>query len=93
MANNRTISYIVSKNVLFCSIVFKFIAMAIGFLGNVTLIIYTIFSSKEKTVTSYLVGNLALADLLMCLTFYPICGNMDRGVYSNYTEQIIQELY
>ena len=35
-------------------------------------IIYTIFLSKEKTATSYLVGNLALADLLVCLTFYPI---------------------
>ena len=37
-----------------------------------TVIIHTIFSSKEKTATSYLVGNLALADLLVCLTFYPI---------------------
>ena len=44
--------------------------MIIGVLGNVTVIIYTIFSSKEKTATSYLVGNLALADLLVCLTLY-----------------------
>ena len=28
--------------------------------------------SKERTATSYLVGNLALADLLVCLTFYPM---------------------
>ena len=46
--------------------------MIIGVLGNITIIIYTIFISTEKTVTSYLVGNLALADLLVCLTFYPI---------------------
>ena len=46
--------------------------MIIGVLGNMTVIIYTIFTSKEKTATSYLVGNLALADLLVCLTFYPI---------------------
>ncbi len=46
--------------------------MIIGVLGNITVIIYTIFLSKEKSVTSYLVGNLALADLLVCLTFYPI---------------------
>ena len=45
--------------------------MIIGVLGNVTIIIYTIISSKEKTATSYLVGNLALADLLVCLTLYP----------------------
>ena len=45
--------------------------MIIGVLGNVTVIIHTIFSNKEKTATSYLVGSLALADLLVCLT-YPI---------------------
>ena len=57
---------------LFSSIAFKFVAMIIGILGNVTVIFYTIFLSKEKTATSYLIGNLALADLLVCLTFYPI---------------------
>ena len=46
--------------------------MIIGVLGNIVVIIYTIFVSKEKTATSYLVGNLALADLLVCLTFYPL---------------------
>ena len=46
--------------------------MIIGVLGNVTVIIYTLFLRNEKTATCYLVGNLALADLLLCLTFYPI---------------------
>ena len=46
--------------------------MIIGVLGNVTVIIYAIFFNKEKTATSYLTGNLALADLLVCLTLYPI---------------------
>ena len=71
MANNTNFRAI-PNNVLLCSVVFKFIAMIIGILGNVTVIIYAIFSSKEKTATSYLIGNLALADLLVCLTFYPI---------------------
>ena len=71
MANNTTASNAIPNNVLLCSVVFKFIAMIIGVLGNVTVIIHTIFSNKEKTATSYLVGNLALADLLVCLTFYP----------------------
>ena len=70
MANNTTF-HAIPNNVLLCSLVFKFIAMIIGILGNVTVIVYTIFSNKEKTATSYLVGNLAFADLLMCLTFYP----------------------
>ena len=72
MENNATGSNRISNNVLMCSIVFKFIAMVVGVLGNVTVIIHTIFFNKEKTATSYLVGNLALADLLVCLTFYPI---------------------
>ena len=46
--------------------------MIIGILGNMTVLTYTIFLSKEKTATSYLIANLALADLLVCLTFYPI---------------------
>ena len=59
----------ISNDVLLASVVFKFIAMIIGVLGNVT--VMTMFLNKEKTATSYLVGNLALADLLVCLTFYP----------------------
>ena len=69
MASNSTA---VPSEILLPSVVFKFIAMIIGVLGNITVIIYTIFLSNEKTATSYLVGNLALADLLVCLTFYPI---------------------
>ena len=69
MANSTAVFNGIPNNVLLCSVVFKFIAMLIGVLGNVTVIIHTIFSNKEKTATSYLVGNLALADL-MYLTFY-----------------------
>ena len=64
----------VSNQALLCSIVFKFVAMFFGVCGNIAVIILTRTSKfwcKEKTETSYLVGNLALADLLMCLTFYP----------------------
>ena len=64
----------VSNQVLFCSVVFKFGAMFIGVCGNIVVIYVTLaskFWSKEKTETSYLVGNLALADLFMCLTLYP----------------------
>ena len=64
----------VSNQVLLCSIGFKFVAMFIGVCGNMAVIILTRMSkfwSKEMTNTSYFVGNLALADLLMCLTLYP----------------------
>ncbi|XP_028398881.1 alpha-1A adrenergic receptor-like [Dendronephthya gigantea] len=46
--------------------------MIIGVLGNVIVLFYTIFMEREKTATSYLTGNLAMADLLVCLTLYPI---------------------
>ena len=72
MVNKLTHSPTLPSEILLPSIVFKFIAMIIGVWGNIMVIIYTIFLSKEKTATSYLVGNLALADLLVCLTFYPI---------------------
>ena len=72
MANNAAVFNTIPNNVLLFSVAFKFITMIIGILGNVTVIIYTVFSNKEKTATSYLVGNLALADLLVCSTLYPI---------------------
>ena len=72
MANDILVSSTISSNLLLCSVVFKFIAMIIGILGNVTVLTYTFFLSKEKTATSYLIANLALVDLLVCLTFYPI---------------------
>ena len=71
MANNTEIYHTLPNNLLLASVVFKFIAMIIGVFGNVTVIIYTIFLNKKKTAASYLVGNFALADLLVCLTFYP----------------------
>ena len=72
MANDTLVSSTISSNLLLFSVVFKFIAMIIGILGNMTDLTYSIFLSKEKTATSYLIANLAVADLLMCLTFYPI---------------------
>ena len=62
----------IPTEILISSVVFKLIAMIVGVLGNITVIIYRIFRNKEKEPTSYLVANLALADLLVCLTFYPI---------------------
>ena len=72
MANNTTVFNTISNNVLLASVVFKFITMIIGVSGNVTVIMYTNFLNNKKTATSYLVGSLALADLLVCITFYPI---------------------
>ena len=72
MANTTDSIDSIPTFILLPSVAFKILAMIIGVLGNTTVIIYTIFLSKEKTITCYLIGNLALADLLVCLTFYPI---------------------
>ena len=72
MANNSTHLFTVSSDVLMASVIFKFIAMGIGVTGNIAVVICNIFMEKERTATSYLIGNLALADLLTCLTFYPV---------------------
>jgi hypothetical protein len=72
MANTSTNLRPVSSKILLPFLVLKFIAMIIGVLGNMSVIVYTILLRNKKTATSYLVGNLALADLLVCLTFYPI---------------------
>ena len=53
MANNTTNVNTISNNVLLCSVVLKFIAMLIGVLGNVTVviyIIYTIFFRKNNDI-------------------------------------------
>ena len=39
--------------------------------GNAAVIIYNICLNHERTLSSWLVTNLALADLLVCLTIYP----------------------
>ena len=43
----------------------------LGVLGNAAVIIYNIYLNYEKTLSSWLVTNLATADLLVCLTIYP----------------------
>ena len=73
MADNNSAEVVaIPKSILLPSVIFKCIAMVIGVVGNVTVIVYTKFFIKETTATSYLAGNLALADLLVCLTFYPM---------------------
>ena len=46
--------------------------MCIGITGNIAVIVCNISMAKEQAATDYLIRNLALADLLTCLTFYPV---------------------
>ena len=52
--------------------VLHFIFLFLGLLGNIAVIFYNIFLNRDKTPSSCLIINLAFADLLVCLTFYPV---------------------
>ncbi|CAB4008632.1 thioredoxin domain-containing 2-like [Paramuricea clavata] len=53
-------------------VVFHFIFLYLGVLGNIAVIIYNIFLNRDKTPRLInLTTHLALADLLVCLAFYP----------------------
>ena len=52
-------------------VVFDVTFLFLGVLGNIAVIIYNIFLNRDKTPNSWLVTFLGLADLLVCLTFYP----------------------
>ncbi|XP_028398850.1 alpha-1D adrenergic receptor-like [Dendronephthya gigantea] len=53
-------------------LVFNILFLIIGILGNMAVIIYNIYLNQDKTSSSWLVANLAIADLLVCLTLYPM---------------------
>ena len=72
-ATNTTESEIpFSPTFLAVLIVFKCLCFVCGVLGNLGVIIYNLFMNNNKTPTSYLITNLAFADLLTCLSVYPI---------------------
>ena len=50
---------------------FWIIVLFLGVVGNSAVIIYNIFLNHDKTRSSWLVTNLAIADLLVCLVIYP----------------------
>ena len=48
-----------------------FVFLPVGVVGNSAVIIYNMFLNHDKTQSSRLVTNLAVADLLVCLAVYP----------------------
>lgn len=61
-----------SSQFLLTLITFKCVLFLLGVLGNVAVLIYHAFVNRNRTPSSYFVANLACADLLVCLTVYPI---------------------
>ena len=70
--NTTELQILLSPTFLAVLIVFKCSCFVCGVLGNLSVIIYNLFMNNNKTPTSYLITNLAFADLLTCLSVYPI---------------------
>ena len=51
-------------------VVLGFFILFLGVLGNLAVIFYNIFLNHDKTLSSWLVTNLAFADLLVCLAIH-----------------------
>ena len=70
--NSTELKTLLTPSFLVALIIFKCFCLICGVLGNVGVIVYNLCMNNDKTPTSYLVANLAFADLLTCLTIYPI---------------------
>ena len=70
--NSTKLEILLPPSFLVALIIFKCFCLVCGILGNVGVIVYNLCMNNDKTPTSYLVANLAFADLLTCLAIYPI---------------------
>ena len=61
-----------STEFLFGLVVFKCMCIVFGISGNIGVIIYNVLLNNDKSPTTWLIVNLSVSDLLVCLTFYPI---------------------
>ena len=77
---NTMTSTPLSPQYLFTSVALKCIFFFLGTVGNVVVFIYHAFVNRDKDPGSYFVANLAFADVIVCLTVYPI-GIADSVLY------------
>lgn len=69
---SQTESKQVSIQFMIGVMVFKCFSIVLGVSGNTAVIMYNVFLKKEKSPTTWLIVNLSVTDLLVCLTIYPI---------------------
>ena len=53
-------------------VILSFIFLFVGVFGNAAVIIYNVRLNHDRTLSSWMITNLAIADLLVCLTIYPM---------------------
>ena len=60
-----------SSGFLIGLVLFICLCIIVGIIGNVGVISYNIFMNHSKTPTTYFVINLAISDIIVCVTFFP----------------------
>jgi hypothetical protein len=68
---NATADYLPSSGFFIGLILFICLCIIVDIIGNVGVIAYNIFMNHSKTPTTYFVVNLAISDVIVCLTFFP----------------------
>ena len=68
---NSTSDYLPPSGFFIAIILSNCLCIIVGILGNVGVIAYNILMNYSKTPTTYFVVNLAISDIIVCLTFFP----------------------
>jgi hypothetical protein len=68
---NTTAEHLPSAEFFIALILFASLCIIVGILGNVGVIVYNIFMNQSKTPTTYFLVNLAVSDILVCVTYFP----------------------
>lgn len=68
---NSTAAHHLSSGFLIGFVLFICLCIIVGIIGNVGVIAYNVFMNHSKTPTTYFVINLAMADIIVCVTFFP----------------------
>ena len=69
---NLTATYLPSSTEFFIGIVtLVCLCIIIGILGNVGVIAYNVYMNHSKTPTTYFIVNLAISDIIVCLSYFP----------------------
>ena len=68
---NSTADYLHSSAFYIGMILLLCVCIIVGVIGNAGVIVYNIFMNHSKTSTTYFVVNLAISDIIVCLTFFP----------------------
>ncbi|CAB4004628.1 octopamine receptor-like [Paramuricea clavata] len=68
---NSTDTHLPSSGYFIALIIFACLCIIVGIIGNIGVIAYNISMNHSKTPTTYFVVNLAISDIIVCLTFFP----------------------